>query len=84
MMRSAPPQQGQMVGSKSGRLLVAATAAGSSSLASGGGRGRRMVASRALFLNALQARDLMALTYNHTQINDPERLAVHVREGDTE
>jgi hypothetical protein len=43
-----------------------------------------MVASRALFLNALQARDLMALTYNHTQINDPERLAVHVREGDTE
>jgi hypothetical protein len=37
-----------------------------------------------LFLNALQARDLMAFTYNHTQINDPERLAVHVREGDTE
>jgi hypothetical protein len=43
-----------------------------------------MVASRALFLNAPQARDLMALTYNHIQINDPERLAVHVREGDTE
>jgi len=84
MMCSAPPQQGPMVGSKSGRPLVAATAAGSSSLASGGGRGRRMVASRALFLNAPQARDLMALTYNHIQINDPERLAVHVREGDTE